>query len=89
MNTARKCMIVFTLFIIWALFHIIEAHRLPKNYGCMKVYKMPPVWRCGYYGTAHNTDNILYTEVWVAEEKYMTWVDPDDKEINSIKKEPQ
>lgn len=88
-NTAQKCTVVFTVFIIWALFHIVEAHRLPKKYGCVKMYRAPPMWRCGYYGTAHNTDNILYTEVWVAEEKYVTWVDPDDEEINSIEKGPQ
>jgi|TARA_R110002110_G_scaffold52660_1_gene152949 hypothetical protein len=82
-------MIAFTFFIVWALFHIIEAHRLPKNFGCTKVYLLPPMWRCGYYGTTHNTANILYTEVWVAEEKYLTWVDPDDEETNTTEKETQ
>ena len=64
---------VFVAFITVAVFYLVSCvfnHRndppLVRQYGCEEVYKLPPVWRCGEYGSGANNMHILYTHAWVS-----------------------
>ena len=61
-------------FFIWGVYQLFVWKPPPykATYGCEQVYKAPPVWRCGRYGSGANNKNIIYTEAWVTEEKYFT-----------------
>ena len=42
----------------------------PRQYGCEQVYRLPPVWRCGEYGTGANNKDVVRTEAWITDARY-------------------
>lgn len=87
-NIPYICMIAGTLAFTWVMFSFIKDRKMPKRFGCTKVYKQPPMWRCGHYGVGGNR-NVLYSEVWVSEEKYFPWVEADPLPVVGSNQEPR
>jgi|TARA_R110002096_G_scaffold123726_2_gene267569 hypothetical protein len=42
----------------------------PRQYGCEKVYRLPPMWRCGEYGTGANNNHVVRIEAWVSSDAF-------------------
>lgn len=77
--------VLFATAFIVALVTWLTPNSQPREYGCEKVYKLPPVWRCGEFGDGFNNSTVAHPEAWVSSDDFYIGADLNVRKMPGVR----